>query len=359
MVIAEKKIKLLVLIPSLQCGGSEKYVATLCNNIDTQKFDITLAVINNAAPFYTITNAAVKLVDLQKKAVRHSFFAIRKLVKKIKPDIIYSNANHLNLFLAVFKKQIAGTTVVVARESSIVSINSKRAKHAGIYQWLIKKFYKKLDHIICQSAYMQNDLIANYTIDKHKTVVINNYVEEHNLQNEQPQKNKFITIARLSEEKGIGRLLQALAKLNTTFTYYIIGDGDTKAALQKQVNELQLQQHVFFTGQKAHPFEGMEDAALFLMGSHYEGFPNVLLEAGSYGIPVVAFNAPGGICEIITDGENGSLVTDGDIDAFAAAIIKAGTMYFNRAAIKEQTQRRFSMQNTIGKTAQVFEQFII
>jgi glycosyltransferase involved in cell wall biosynthesis len=359
MVSAGEKIKLLILIPSLQCGGSEKYVATLCNNIDTQKFDVTLAVVNNAAAFYTITNTVVKLIDLEKKAVRHSFFAVRKLVKKIKPDIIYSNANHLNLYFAIFKKQIAGNTLLVARESSIVSINSKRAKFPAAYQWLIKRFYKKLDHIICQSAYMQNDLIVNYNIDKNKTVVINNAVEEHAVMNNHPQKNKFISVGRLSPEKGIERILQALAKLDTDFTYYIIGDGDTRESLQKLANELQLQNKVFFTGQKDHPFKGMEDAELFLMGSFYEGFPNALLEAGSYGIPVVAFNAPGGIREIITGDENGLLVKEGDIVAFAAAITKAGSMQFNRAIIKEQTQRRFSIQNIIDKTAQVFEQFII
>lgn len=350
----QHKIKLLVVIPSLQCGGTEKYIALLCNNIDTQKFDVTLAVINNAEAFYTINNTAVNVVNLNTKAVKLSFFKIRQLVKKLQPHIVYTNANHLNLYFALFKNLLAPKTIVIARESSIVSINSKRAKYPVLYNWLIKRFYKRLDHIICQSLYMQQDLIANYGIEKSKTTVINNTVEETAAVNNTVQKNKFITVARLSEEKGIDRLIQAVAKLKIPFSYYIIGDGNKKEALQQLVQKLGLQNNVFFEGQKQQPFKGMEDAGFFLMGSHYEGFPNVLLEAGAYGIPVIAFNVPGGINEIITDGQNGLLVNDDGPGAFAAAIAAAGNTNFSRAAIKESTFSRFSIKTAVVETEKLF-----
>lgn len=354
MLSVQHKIKLLIFIPSLQCGGSEKYAAMLCNNIDTQKFAVTLAVLDNTAAFYTINNKAVEIVNLNVKAVRHSYFKIRQLVKKIQPGIIYTTANHLNLYFALFKIFFAPKTIIIARESSIVSINSKRAKYPVLYNWLVKRFYKRLDHIICQSVYMQEDLIANYSIEKNKTIVINNTVEETTIINSTVQKNKFITVARLSEEKGIDRLIQALSKLKTPFSYYIIGDGDKKAGLQNLVNTLQLQNNIFFEGQKQYPFESMEDAAFFLMGSYYEGFPNVLLEAGALGIPVIAFNVPGGINEIITAGQNGLLVKDDDPGVFAAAIEDAGNINFNRPAIKESTLRRFSVKTAVDETEKLF-----
>jgi glycosyltransferase involved in cell wall biosynthesis len=350
------KIKLLIFIPSIQCGGSEKYISMLCNNIDTQKFDVTLGILDNADPFYNIINKAVEVVDLNSKTVRHSFFKIKQLVKKIQPDIVYTTANHLNLYFAIFKKSIAPKSIIVARESSVVSINSKRAKFPVFYNWLIKIFYKQINFIICQSRYMQQDLIDNYNIKKEKTIVINNAVEENILPAAPWQKNKFITVARLSEEKGIDRLIHSVANLTIPFTYYIIGDGGKKETLQNLINQLQLQNKVFLTGKKDSPFAGMEDAALFLMGSHYEGFPNTLLEAGALGIPVVAFNAPGGISEIIVEGENGLLVKDGDEKVFAAAIETAMNSFFSRQQIKDSTQKMFSLNLTIKKTEDLFLQ---
>jgi len=153
---------------------------------------------------------------------------------------------------------------------------------------------------------------------------------------------KFISVARLSEEKGIGRLIHAVGLLSLPFTFYIIGEGDQKAKLQSLVNELQLQENIFLLGEKTEPFSGMEDADLFLMGSYYEGFPNSLLEAQALGIPVIAFNAPGGIPEIISE-ENGILVDDNDILGFASAIQEGLSVGFNRESIIENTRKRFSV----------------
>jgi glycosyltransferase involved in cell wall biosynthesis len=349
-----KKVKLLILTPTLECGGSEKYVSLLCNNINSQQFVVTLAVLNNETPFYKITNNDVALIDLKVKHARSSLFKIKSLVKQHKPDIIFSTANHLNIYLAIFRWLFSKKIIFIARESSVVSINSKRAKFPLLYNWLIKTSYQRINFIICQSKYMQQDLTDNYYIKKEKTIVINNAVEENILPPALEQKNKFITVARLSEEKGIDRLIRSVANLTIAFTYYIVGDGDKKESLQNLINQLQLQNKVFLTGKKDNPFGEMEDADLFLMGSHYEGFPNTLLEAGSLGIPVIAFNAPGGIKEIINDGENGLLVKDGDEKAFGAAIEKAVNIDFNRQQIKNNTQRMFSLNPVIKKTEAQF-----
>jgi glycosyltransferase involved in cell wall biosynthesis len=352
----EHKIKLLVFIPSLECGGSEKYVSLLCNTINTQKFAVTLAVVNNAHPFYAISNPSVTVVNLQVQQVRHSFFKIKQLIKQVQPDIIYTNGNHLNLYFALFKNLLAHDITIVARESSIVSINSKRAKLPLIYNGLIRRFYKKLNCIICQSVYMQQDLIANYNIKKSKTVIINNAVEKVALIPVEPEKNKFITIARLSKEKGIDRLIRAVANLTVPFTYHIIGNGDQRDTLQQLITSLQLKDKVFLEGEKNDPFKGMEDASLFLMGSHYEGFPNTLLEAGTLGIAAVAFNAPGGINEIIADGTNGLLVNNDDVNAFTLAIEKAMAINFNRQQIKDDTERKFLVSRIIETTEELFIQ---
>ena len=309
---SDKKIKLLVLTPTLECGGSEKYVALLCNTINTQQFDITLAVINNANPFYTISNNAIKICNLQKKHVRSSLFKILAIIKTEQPDIIYTTANHLNIYLVLFRRLLPKKIILIARESSVVSINTKRAKFPALYNWLIKKCYKNFNTIVCQSAYMQQDLVDNYQIEKNKTVVINNPVEDAGTVVHTPAVSKLLTVARLSEEKGIDRLIRSVAKLTIPFQFYIIGEGNKKETLQQLIDELNMQDKIFLQGQKKQPFAGMEDAALFLMGSHYEGFPNVLLEAGILGIPVVAFDVPGGINEIITNGENGILVKNND-----------------------------------------------
>ncbi|MFZ1307354.1 MAG: glycosyltransferase [Ferruginibacter sp.] len=359
--IAQNKtgIKLLIITPTLECGGSEKFVSMVCEHINTHIFSVCLVVVNNADPFYRITNPSVKMIDLKKNRVLFSLPAIKKVVNNFKPDIIFSTANHLNLYLAIFKNQFSPKIKFIAREASIVSINSKQAKMAVLYNGLIKKYYRRFDMIICQSAYMQRDLVTHYHILAEKTMVIHNAVEEVLHTPLQPDQNservyKFITIARLSDEKGIERLIHAVGLITVPFKYYIIGEGSKRNDLLSLINELHLNDKVFLVGQKNDPFTGMGDADLFLMGSYYEGFPNVLLEAGAYGIPVVAFNAPGGIAEIIADNENGLLAEDNDIIAFAAAIKKALAGNFDRHRIIETTKKRFSVNRMISAIENTF-----
>jgi glycosyltransferase involved in cell wall biosynthesis len=365
----QSKIRLLIFTPTMLCGGSEKFVSILCNHIDTEKFLVYLVVLNNETPFYKITNPAVEVVDLGERRVRFSLFKIKRLVKNFQPDIIFSTANHLNLYFSIFRRWFPEQIKFLARESSIVSINSQRAKLPALYNRLIKKYYNRFDLIVCQSIYMQQDLIHHYKIPSQGTVVIHNAVEPlpqsaAAVNNMPPARiYKFITVARLSQEKGIERLIHAVGLLLVPFQFYIIGEGDKRKVLQGLVNELQLQDKIFLQGEKTDPFSGMEDADLFLMGSYYEGFPNALLEAHALGIPAIAFNAPGGIAEIIIPGENGLLVDDNDILGFAAAIKRGLDLNpmaagFNRNKIIETTQERFSIAGVVAKAEEVFTKLV-
>lgn len=361
----DKKIKLLIFTPTLECGGSENYVSLLCNNIDKNRFDVTLVVLNNAHPFYTIDTSMIEVIDLAVKRVRNSLFRIKKIVQQKQPDIILSSANHLNLLFAMYRWMFPKKILIVARESSIVSINSRHAQFPALYKQLVKRFYSRIDHIICQSLYMQQDLVSNFNISQNKTVVIHNPVKEITVGDIKPgaiqgssKKYKFITVGRLSTEKGNDRLIRSVAQLSIPFQYDIIGEGSQRAALQDIINSLQLQDKVFLRGEKINPYLHMDDADLFLLGSYYEGFPNVVIEAGSLGIPVIAFDVPGGTREIITDGGNGLLVGENDETAFAAAIEKALGINFNRNEIIAATKERYALDVIIPEVEALFLRLI-
>ena len=355
---AAKKIKILIAVPSLECGGLERNVSNLCNYINTDKFDVVLLVINNANPFYNISNAAIKIIDLQQKQIRNSIFLLQKIAKQEKPDIIISTANHLNLLFAIFRWMFGKKVKIIARESSIVSINTKRAKQHNLYNRLLKIFYKKLDLIVCQSQYMKEDLLKHYNVDEEKTFIIYNAVEVPSI-NLSAEKNandnaQFITVARLSEEKGIDRIIRALAHVKKQFTYTIIGEGAMRKSLEEMITHSALPSEIKMPGARNEPFSIVSNPDLFLMGSHYEGFPNVLLEANVLGIPVVAYDAPGGISEVITNMENGILVEDGNVLAFAAAVDKAIDYPFDRKMISRNTIEKYNPQKIILEWESLF-----
>lgn len=339
-----KRINVLIITPTLECGGAERFVSILCNNIDTSLYRVTLVVIDNSRPFFKITNDAVTVIDLGKKRVSRSFYKLARVIKKEKPDIVFSTANHLNLFVAIFKFLFSKKIIWIARETSVASINIQHARHPVLYRSLLKKFYRRLDHIICQSAFMQQDLVQHFHVSISQTSVIKNAVTPQTYYEGPIEHQLYLTVARLSPEKGIARILQVLSTLKFPFNYYVIGDGQQSKELADLVKELDIP-GVHFLDECAQPFHGFEQAGLFLMGSYYEGFPNAVLEANAIGIPVVAWKAPGGITDIITDEFNGFIAKDED--DFRNAIIRAGQFPFNRSAISAHTLSEYSLPNMI------------
>ena len=133
----------------------------------------------------------------------------------------------------------------------------------------------------------------------------------------------LLSVGRLSKEKGHAELLRALAVVRDAgqrkVHLLLAGDGPERAALETLRAELRLTETVHFLGHQANvrPYYGIAD--LFVLPSHSEGSPNVLLEAIDADVPIVA-TAVGGIPEIVENEVSALLVNREDEAALAAAI---------------------------------------
>ena len=139
-----------------------------------------------------------------------------------------------------------------------------------------------------------------------------------------PLVSKVVVAAgRLAGEKGFGRLLEAFAPVardHPDWQLHIYGEGTQRGALTDKVRRLGLDDQVVLPGY-ADDFRGvLAGAATYAMTSRAEGFPMVLIEALSVGLPLVAMDCPRGPGEIVRDGKNGFLVDDCDIAGFGDAL---------------------------------------
>jgi glycosyltransferase involved in cell wall biosynthesis len=134
-----------------------------------------------------------------------------------------------------------------------------------------------------------------------------------------------LTAGRLTPQKAYERLIRAFGTVVEThpeWTLRICGRGPRRPALQRLIVERELYNHVLLPGAVEDIGAEMGRASLFALSSRYEGFPMVLVEAMTKGLPVVSFDCPTGPREIVDDGRNGILVPDGDEDALAAALLE-------------------------------------
>jgi glycosyltransferase involved in cell wall biosynthesis len=144
--------------------------------------------------------------------------------------------------------------------------------------------------------------------------------------------SRILFVGRLVPRKGVTYLLGALAELPQTASLTIIGDGPERAALEAQAIALALGDRVTFRGWVSNDAlrESYLDTSIFVLPAvvdergDTEGLGVVLLEAMSFGIPVVA-SAVGGITDVVVHEETGLLVPPNDARALAAAITRLAT----------------------------------
>lgn len=344
------KKSIIFILPDLEAGGAERIVTTLANNLPRERYIPSILLLRKEGAYLDLLQTDVEIIDIATERIRHSLKPILLEIKRRKPDIVFTGFGEVNAYLALFTK-LFPYTKFVARETNVVSKHVTRREIRFFY-----KFYNAYDRIIAQSNDMQHDLIKNFGVKKKKIIKINNpvdisFIEEKLKESVRPsafsvQYKNVVAIGNLSARKGFDNLLKVFTRLkDQNILLHILGDGKDKEILIRMKEMLGLD-HVIFHGKKSNPYQYLKYADLFILSSRYEGFPNVLLEAGTCGVYSVANDCPGGIDEIIKDQVNGEIAPIENYDAFADSILRAlnNNKNNNKELIKETINSRFSKE---------------
>ena len=159
--------------------------------------------------------------------------------------------------------------------------------------------------------------------------------------------DNLITICRLHPIKKVDEMIDIYSKMDTKCKLYIVGDGVEYTHLKKIITEKDLDGKVILTGYKTkmQMEKYILDSKVFLMTSISEGLPMVLLEAMSYGIPCIAYDASG-IKDIIEDGKNGYVIPSRDE---ALYIKKLNDLINDDVKLKEFSKNAIKKANEFTK----------
>lgn len=386
----DEKMHVLLLNTQMAAGGAQKAMLLLARGLKEAGHTVTLVTMYDTDDYVTIFEAeyGLEIIDLRLKqegntslnpfvtsiGILHGLYRLYRLMRDIRPDLLQTFTHYSNI-IGPFIAWLAGVPVRVSSQRSLLADRPR---------WLLT-----LDRLVANSFLVHKmTAVSNQTkqfccieqgIHPSKLLTIYNGIDNEKYQMdllpEQQQTLRsavnltnedtiILTVARLSIEKGHRYLLESVPLIHQLVPnahFLLVGEGQLEAELRQEVKAHGLESHVHFLGMRQDIPELLAMSQLFILPSLSEGLPNVLLEAMSADVPVVATDL-GSCREIITNGQDGLLVPPGDTEMLAQAAI---TLLQDRklASTLAQAGRKrvvdnFSVSKSVEAYISLYEQLL-
>ena len=355
--------KILLFIDSISSGGAQRQIVGLAGLLKEKGYEVKVATYYNI-PFYAAYLEKRKIEYQTITGASNIFqriFKVRKYINQEKPDVVISYLN-IPSILACICKMLGGKWKLIVSERNTTQKLSKQER--------VKYFlYRWADVIVPNSFSQEKFIIKHYPRLLHKVKVITNFV---NTDSFSPSTDNFkvndvfeiICVGRINKQKNILRFLDAVAKVRDKghlfhISWYGHAFPEYFNECKAKIESLHLESVFDFKQPDNNIGDRYREAEVFCLPSIYEGFPNVLCEAMSCGLPVLCSD----VCDnpnIVQEGKNGFLFNPYDVDAMSAAIEKM-LLISNEERMKMSTVSRelsinlFSSERFIRKYLDVIE----
>jgi glycosyltransferase involved in cell wall biosynthesis len=294
----DKKLKIVLLVPTLRLGGLQSLVYTLCEEMNRQLHE---AIIYNIGLSSDITYYDNKYIDIvsgerpNKSGMITEILTFHKFIKfvqKFKPDIIQSHTGISDLYLALIRNS---SRFIKIRCQITPQSFATRPVLGHILENYVLKF--RYHHFITVNNKIRNKLI-DQKINHEKITFINNpiptWIINRKIDDFTSKDDRIIIsfLGRLSHEKGADRVIKLFFQLLPFFdekiNLIIGGQGVLFEELNSYVGDLNLQKTVKIIGyvDDLHAFYNKSD--IVINTSRFEGVPITLLEAASYGCSIIS-----------------------------------------------------------------------
>ncbi len=284
------------------------------------------------------------------------FLWVKRFIIKEKIDVvILVNGKFVALEKYSFLLKSSRTIVIEELHLFIDGLTSKNK----IKKYFQKKIRSWLDAIVVLS---QKGLDDNSKLSLKNIEVIPNYIKNIKQSKGQVKREKrIIASARLHKNKNLIDLITAWNVIHKNYPDWkveIYGEGAQRQNLQNRIDELGLQDSFTLKGFVKDIEDKYLEGSFLVMTSKIEGFPLVILEAMSHGMPVISYDIHTGPSDIINNGEDGFLVEYGNIEQLVS---KMEELISNEEKLKifgenaKRNVKRFSQEVVMAKWKKLFE----
>ena len=365
--------KVLFFIDSLVYGGAEKVLVNLLNNLDKNKYDITLLTIFDGGVNEKYLSTNVTRKSIFRKVFRGNVMLFKCIPRRLLYRMFVKE--HYDIAVAFLEgnttRIISGCPYADTKKLAWIHVEMSKKSFDHLFRSEKEaiKIYSSFDRIVGVSKTVLDSFVENTkqwdTLEVRYNVVDSDYIRkcaDEEITDIKMDRESFniISVGRLIEQKSYKRLINIqmqLRKNGYNTHLYIIGEGGQKKELATMIEDYGLMGNTFLLGFKDNPWKYVKKADLFVCSSWKEGFSTAVSEALIIGTPVVT-TLCSGMEEMLGDSEYG-LIVDNDeyalYDGIEKLIKDKGLLRHYKDKANERGQY-FDMKMTVNSVEKLLDE---
>lgn len=335
-----------LLLPDLRGGGAERVMLDLAREFARLGQTVEFVVMEATGEFLPEVQREFTVVDLATPRARHVAPALARYLQRRRLDALIAAMWPLTVIGPLAAGMIGFRGRVLVSEHGILSRQyaqqgglHRLALHASTFVgYRLASARVGVSHGTCADMAALSRMAMDRFVPIHNPVrpavwpVADDLTAVHALWTTDGP--RILTVGNLKPVKNHPLLLRAFAAMDRPDArLMLLGQGTNESALRALTSELGIADRVIFAGFHPDPSPFYATADLFVLSSDHEGFGNVIVEALSFGLPVVSTDCPSGPAEILQGGRFGHLVPVGDAFALARAMDAALAVPVDREAL--------------------------
>jgi len=311
--------KIAIVISDLVLGGGQRSALNLAAAL-SKDHDVSVIVFQDEHRQYSVPCRIVNIECPDKCTTFGKAVNILKRTWLLKKHFDAENYDFIFGFM-----ESANFVTALATKKAILSVHCNPHELNKYEATLMRLTYPRAKHIVAVSedvATLLRDDFNMTSVSRIYNLVSFDDIQEQGKKPYQHKRPYIVALGRLNEVKRLDLLVAAYAetKLKDHCDLLLIGEGEKRPELERQIKELSLEDNVVLTGVQSNPFEYLAAAEFLVLSSRTEAFPMVLIESLVLSCPVVATDCPTGPREIVVEGENGLLVENGNQEELTKAM---------------------------------------
>lgn len=326
--------RLALYLPTLRFGGVERVALNLASGFLARGAAVDLVAADAAGELASQIPASARLIDLRSRRVLTSLPGLARYLRRECPDAVIGMMEHCSVVALVARRLAGSRAKVVTTSHTNLSQTLALARRIreralpSVMRWL----FPSADAVVAVSDGVAADLERH--VPGVRPITIYNPVLslDFRILADEPFDHPWFGSAAPPVILGVGRLVAqkdfetllrsfAMVRAQRPVRLLVLGEGPDRQRLEALAHELGVEQEVSLPGYVKNVYPFMKRAAVFVLASRWEGFGLVLVEALASGTKVISTES--GPREILQNGRLGELVSPGDAEKMARAILQA------------------------------------